>query len=179
MKTKLYTILTILFLFIFACKPDCKRNIVLKQEYKPYQSWYPYKEFDTIHFQRIPEMDTIVLYGSKYTYPIDIIYVACDCCDDEHYEFIKQNFISSDNSYTIQLEMKGRNMEFYMFKTYFYNYDFGGNEILYSTVITPDSNYTMANKKVKGNQSCYYAPKVGIVKYSFDSTHHWLFLRNL
>ncbi len=137
MNTKIYTILTISFLFIFACKPDCKRNIVLKQ-------------------------------------------VACDCCDDEKHEILRQNFSSFDNKYAFQLELDGGALDFYMFKTYNFKFGISGhNGIDFSTVITPDSTYTTANKQEKYIQSCYYVPKVGIVKYSFDSTHHWLFLRNL
>ncbi|MFY8021536.1 MAG: hypothetical protein ACOVP1_10070 [Bacteroidia bacterium] len=179
MKTKWLPFLMLLFLLIDACKPDCKRNIVLKQDYKQYQEWYPYHGLDTIYFLRVPEMDTIKFLGSEISYPTYIRYGACECCEDEKIEYIKQEFTNLDNKYTIQIEMHEYILDFTLFKEYEYSFFIKGNSQKYSEVVTPDSTYNMATRENKWIQSCYFAPKIGIVKYSFDSTHHWFFLRNI
>jgi hypothetical protein len=169
--------LIILSLWVSSCKEDCVKGVVLKQRYKIYQSWYPYQELDTLHFYRLPENDTLVFYGSKYTYPYYVGVGGCDCCNDEKIEYLQQTFYSEDKKSNFRVEMDGRNIKFRVNGRWEYEYDFGGHALLRSEVTTPDSIYEWAYKLDDAGHSCYYATKVGIVKYAYDNNGIWLFLR--
>ena len=170
-------ILMSFILIMHSCKPDCEKGEILKQRYKIYQSWYPYQESDTLHFYRPVENDTLIFFGEKYKYPFYKGVGACDCCDDEKIEYLQQGFKSANGEYYFRVEMDGRNIEYVIFGTHWYNYDFGGNIQLYEEVITPDSVYSFANRLNSKGHSCYHAPKIGLVKYKLDSVNTWLFLR--
>ncbi len=169
--------LIILSLGVSSCKEDCVSPVKLYQGYKRYQSWYPYKENDTLNFLRLPENDTISFYGSTYSFPSFDRVVACDCCGVVRNEFLQQTFYSEDKKNNISVEMDGRNVKFKVNGSWEYGYDFGGHALLRSEVTTPDSVYEWAYKLNDAGHSCYYATKVGILKYEYDNNGVWLFLR--
>jgi len=180
MKNKTYLLLLIclVFLTFSACKYDCEDpRIELRQDYKIYQNWYPYKELDTLHFFRPIENDTIVFYGGKYNYPTYEKTSGCDCCPTPVHEYLQQTFRDTVNKYDLKVEMDGANITFTLFNRYEYLYDFGGHALLKSVVTTPDSVYEWAYKLDYFGHTCYYATRVGIVKYSYENNGSWLFLR--
>jgi hypothetical protein len=180
MKNKTYLLLLICLVILTfnSCKEDCENPIKITQDYKIYQNWYPYKENDTLRFFRPVENDTIVFYGGKFSFPFYDKVIACNCCGVTRNEYLQQTFRDTVNKYNLKVEMDGLNIKFILFNGYYdYEYSVKGNELLYSEVVTPDSVYKMANKKVYSGHTCYYAPRVGIVKYAFENNDSWLFLR--
>jgi hypothetical protein len=170
--------LIILSLWVSSCKEDCKNPIKITQDYKLYQSWYPYKEKDTLNFLRLPENDTLIFYGSVFSFPTYDIGVECNCCGLVRNEYLRQTFLSKDMKDSLRVEMDGSNIKFRVNGRWDYGYDIGGHPLLLSEVTTPDSVYTWAYKKDDAGNSCYYARKVGIVKYVYDNNGVWLLLRN-
>ena len=169
--------LIILSLWVSSCKEDCENPVEIYQGYKRYQSWYPYKENDTLNFLRLPENDTLVFFGSVFSFPTYERSAGCDCCPIQHDEFLQQTFYSEDKKNNIRVEMDGRNIEFRVNGRWDFSYDIGGHALLRSEVTTPDSIYDWAYKFDDIGNSCYYARKVGIVKYAYDNNGVWLFLR--
>lgn len=172
-------ILMSFILIMHSCKPDCEKGEITTQDYKIYQSWYPYQETDTLHFYRPIENDTLTFFGEKYKYPFYKRVGACDCCDDVNNEYLQQGFKSANGEYYFRVEMDGANIKFIMFNSYrySYNFDIAGHELLFEEVVTPDSIYANANRLNSEGQSCYYTRKIGLVKYRLDSVNTWLFLR--
>lgn len=179
MKTPIFFFALIYMLAIqVACKEDCEDpRIELRQDYKIYQNWYPYKELDTLHFFRPIENDTIVFYGGKYNYPTYEKTSGCDCCPTPVHEYLQQTFRDTVNKYDLRVEMDGINITFTLFNQYEYLYDFGGHALLKSVVTTPDSVYEWAYQLDYSGHTCYYASRVGIVKYTYENNGSWLFLR--
>ena len=170
--------LIILSLWVSSCKEDCENPVEIYQGYKRYQSWYPYKENDTLNFLRLPENDTLVFFGSVFSFPTYERSAGCDCCPIQHDEFLQQTFYSEDKKNNIRVEMDGSNIKFRVNGSWEYGYDFGGHEDLYQEVTTPDSTYVEANMLKDLNHTCYYVPRIGIVKYMYENNGEWLFLRN-
>jgi hypothetical protein len=168
----------LLLLAVFSsCKEDCENPVKLYQGYKLYQSWYPYKENDTLNFLRLPENDTISFYGSTYSFPSFDRVVACNCCGVIRNEYLRQTFLSKDKQDSLRAEMDGSIIKFRVNGRWDYVYDIGGHPIQLAEVTTPDSVYAWAYKENNAGHSCYYARKVGMVKYSYDNNGTWLFLR--
>ena len=179
MKNKTYLLLLICLVILTfnSCKEDCENPIKLTQDYKIYQNWYPYKENDTLRFFRPVENDTIVFYGGKFSFPFYDKVIACNCCGVTRNEYLQQTFRDTVNKYDLRVEMDGSNITFIFFNRYEYLYDFGGHALLKSVVTTPDSVYEWAYKKEYSGHTCYYATRVGIVKYTYENNGSWLFLR--
>ena len=72
------------------------------------QSFYPYKELDTLHFFRPVENDTLVFYGEIYKYPFYKGVGGCDCCDDVKEEYLQQSFKDSNGKYKFKVVMAYR-----------------------------------------------------------------------
>ncbi len=176
--TVLSSIFVLLMITFFSnCKEDCVSPVKLYQGYKLYQSWYPYNENDTLNFLRLPENDTVIFYGSTYSFPSFDRVVACDCCGIIKNEYLQQTFYSEDKKNNIRVQMDGSIIKFRVNGSWDYVYDIGGHALLRSEVTTPDSLYTWAYKLDDTGHSCYYASKMGIVKYSYENNGTWLFLR--
>ena len=73
--------------------------------------------------------------------------------------------------------MDGSSLEFIVNNVRDYGYFIGGYSSQLSEVTTPDSVYTSAYKMDDAGHSCYYARKVGMVKYAYENNGVWLFLR--
>ena len=177
--TLLNSIFILLMITFFSnCKEDCVFPVQIIQTYKLYYPWwYPYKENDTLNFLRLPENDTLIFYGGRYSFPTYERSPGCDCCPIPKYEFLQQTFYTEDKKNNIRVEMDGGSFEFIVNNVRDYGFDIGGHGSQLSEVTTPDSVYTWAYKEDDAGHSCYYAGKVGIVKYAYENNGVWLFLR--